>query len=312
MNSENGGEPAFCINYDDLANRAKAGDTAPSWPRGRTARRDQDLPRWIEWPVWVIAVVVVVPARLAWEFLVAACRFCVRRVLRPLGRFLLRTVVRPLIRLLDRVTEAVARWLKWCGRMVGQVFVRYVWPAVRWLVGRQLLWPVLCRLWRLLWPVLCRLWSLTRWLVYHLGYLPLSWVTDHLIVCPCRWLAERCAPLGRLLWTTMDVVWRATGVGWRAAGRLLVRVGGWCVVGARVVHRFVVRPIGLAVGWVGRHTVVPVWRGAVRVLRATVIPVARWIRHAVIAPFGRWMRVSVVGPVAEAARAVLTRLGVRP
>ena len=285
MNSENGGKPVFRIGHGDLANRDKAGDVAPSWLRGTTARRDQDLPRWIEWPVWAVAVVVVVPARLAWEFLVVACRFCVRRVLRPLGRFLLRTVVHPLVRWLDRVAEVVARWLKWCGRRVGQVFVRYVWPAVCWLVRRQL-WPAVCWLW-------CRLWPLARWFVYHLGYLPLAWVTDHLIVHPCRWLAECCAPLGRLLWTAMGLAWHAAGVVWHAAGVV------WHAAG---------------VGWhaAGRHVVAPVWRGVVRVFRMSVVPVTRWTRHAVIAPFGRWMRMSVVGPVARVSRAVLARLGVRP
>jgi hypothetical protein len=37
----------------------------------RLPSRDPDVPGWIHWPIRVVAVIVVVPVRLAWEVLTA-------------------------------------------------------------------------------------------------------------------------------------------------------------------------------------------------------------------------------------------------
>jgi hypothetical protein len=255
-----------------------------------------ELAPWIRWPVWVLAAVVVLPLRLLWELLQALGGFLVRYVGRPLvwlwfylvvvpGWWLLRHVVVPPLRLLRELLQALGGFL-----------VRYV--------GRPLVW-----LWFYL-VVVPGSWFLRhaivrplRFLLRYLVIVPLTWLWPGLVLVvpwlaywliavPFAWCWRVSAPLLRFLGQALTALANGVGVlirgifqrvlmpGWQGAGWILGHI-----------YRWVLRPVGRAVAWVWRRTVLPVWR--------------------VSAAGGRWIRESVLRPTAAMTKSMLAVLGVR-
>src|SRR4051794_2723723 len=106
-----------------------------------------DPPACIQWPVRVLAVIVVLPFRLAWELLTAVGRFLERYVGGPLAWLWQRLVVVPLTFLWHWLVVVPATWL-W-----------------RWAVVVPATW-----LWR--WAVVVPL----SWLAHWLLVVPLRWL----------------------------------------------------------------------------------------------------------------------------------------
>ena len=193
-------------------------------------------------------------------------------------------------------------WVHWPIRVLAVIFVlpfRVLWELLRHAgrflaryVGRPLVWlwhyavaVPLAFLWRYLiavpaswlWeqalrPALGWLWRHRRFLVR-----PFAMFVHYLVVVPVGWLWAVTAPMWRALARGVTVVLLA---GWHGAGWVL-----------RQVHRWLLRPAGLAVAWCWRHTVVPAYR--------------------MVAAGGRWVREAVLQPAASTARAVLGSVGLR-
>ncbi|PRY22004.1 hypothetical protein [Pseudosporangium ferrugineum] len=212
-------------------------------------------PEWIRWPVRVLAIIFVLPFRLAWE------------LLRVLGRFLARWVGRP---------------VAWLWHRLVVVPVTFLW---RWLVVVPLSWLVH----RLVVVPLSWLWRQRGYLVR-----PVLFLLRRLIVIPVTWFFTVTAPLWRtlgrvLVWTVETLAGAVAAVaraiyhwvllpGWRGAGWLLARC-----------YRWLLRPAGRAIAWVWRWTVVPVWRlvaGAGRWVRDTVVRPTGVLARAVLDSVG--------------------------
>ncbi|WP_189042877.1 hypothetical protein [Micromonospora sonchi] len=245
--------------------------------------------------VRVIALVVVLPVRLAWELLTATGRGLYRWVLAPTIRFVDRWLLRPLGWLLRHLV-----WipLLWAARAASWLWRALVWLPLSWL-GDGVAW-----LWRnALWPPLrwCgrSLARLSRWCG-----LGLVWLVSILILVPLYYLlwvplarlVRVLTPPARLILATLSRWLSALarrsavvlGWAWRAAGRIL----WWC-------WALTLRPVWLAGRWLWRVAVVPVGRAVRTTWRATVTPAARWLRR------------SVLEPARQATREALTALGLR-
>ncbi|WP_146605874.1 hypothetical protein [Micromonospora craterilacus] len=242
-----------------------------------------------------IALVVVLPVRLAWEVLAAA------------GRALHRWVLAPAIRFVDRWLLPPLGWL-----LRHLVWIPLVWSArAGWWLCRTLVWLPLTWLWRgLVWLWRSTLWPPLRWCGRGLGRLlrwcgrGLAWLVRTLLLVPLyyllwvplAWLVRVLTPAGRLVLDTLGrwlsvlagLAVAALGWAWRVAGRVL----WWCWV-------LTLRPVLRAARWVWARTVVPVGRAVRAVWRVTVTPTARWLRR------------SVLDPARQATREVLTALGLR-
>ena len=227
-------------------------------------------PAWIHWPVRVLAVLFVLPFRLAWE------------LLRATGRFLARYVGRP---------------LAWLGHHLIVIPAAFLW---RYLVAvpATFLWHYLVAV-----P--------GRWLWHHLVAVPGEWLWRWLVVVPARWLWLRrrfllrplelavryliVIPVGWIV-AVITPAFVVIGNGIAALARGLLRwvlLPGWHGAGwvLRQIYRWLLRPVGVAVAWGWRHTVVPAYR--------------------VVAAGGRWVRESLLRPSASMARAVLISVGLR-
>ncbi|MDX3530564.1 hypothetical protein P1P75_30175, partial [Streptomyces sp. ID05-39B] len=140
----------------------------------------------IRLPVRIVALVLVLPVRMAWDALVVACRFLNDLLLRPLGRALLWLgrvlVVLPLVGLWRYVVVPVGKALAWLGKVL--VVAPLVWchRCLLTPVGHALVWLYA----RVLTPA-----------VIGLGA-ALAWLARYLVVVPARWLYDWVlAPLGR-------------------------------------------------------------------------------------------------------------------
>ncbi len=242
-----------------------------------------------------IALVVVLPVRLAWEVLVATGRALYRWVLAPTLRFLDRWLLTPLGWLLRHLVWIPLVWLL---RAAGWLWNTLVWLPLTWL-WRGLVWLWHHALRPPLWWCGRGLGRLLRWCGLGLAWLVrilLLVPLYYLVWVPLAWLVRVLTPavrlvldtLGRWLAALASVAVTALGWAWRVAGRLL----WWCWV-------LTLRPVLRAVRWVWRHTVVPVGRAVRAVWRATVTPAAGWLRR------------SVLDPARQATREVLTGLGLR-
>ncbi|WP_455569161.1 hypothetical protein [Streptomyces galbus] len=159
----------------------------------------------IRMPVRIVALVLVVPVRMAWDALAAAGRVLYRTVGRPVGRalaWLARAVcVWPFVALWRWVLVPAGRGLAWLARML--VAVPAGW-ARRYLLaplGRGLVWlyaRVLTPLGQGGWWLLrssgavlaavgTGLWAGAVWLGRRLVVVPVRWAVRYLVVVPVRW-----------------------------------------------------------------------------------------------------------------------------
>ncbi|MGC4807453.1 hypothetical protein [Micromonospora sp. DT233] len=209
-----------------------------------------------------------------------------------LARGVALVVVLP-VRLLWGLWAGTVRWVdRWVLAPIGRALRAWVLRPIVWLLDRLL-------------------WTPLKWLATHLIWLPLVWVfralvrpvaralvgavdwlIRHLLVPLVELLGRAFGPalsaLGRGLWWLARLVFDALAYAWRLAGRVL-----------GFLYRLLVRPVGLALRWVWRHTAVPVGRALRAAWRATVTPAVRWLRVAILAPIG------------QATRETLTALGLR-
>ncbi|MEV8516744.1 hypothetical protein [Dactylosporangium sp. NPDC051484] len=208
----------------------------------------EPLPGWLAWPIRVLAVIFVVPFKLAWDLLTIVMRFL---------------------------------W-----RYVGVPIWRYV-----------------------LYPVLYYgLWVPIRWITVHVLWRPLVWVAEHIL-----------APLFTALWNGLVWFVRALGPFWHLLGRVLLEMAkavGWAL---NLLYRYLLRPIGYVLAFIGIYVVVPVakavawaWNHSVVLLwrYLIVIPVS-WAWRTLVVPPARWVRSAVLRPIAETTRRVLATLGLR-
>ncbi|MBO4208631.1 hypothetical protein [Micromonospora echinofusca] len=198
-------------------------------------------------PARAVALLVVVPVRLAWAAVMAVGGAVDRYLLRPVGRFLHRYLLRP----------------------VGWFLHRVVWLPLAWLF-RHLLWVPAVWLLRYL------VWIPLTWVVRYLIWVPL----DRL----ARLLAPLGPVLARWFDACWRVLADAVGYAWRAAGwllrgihRILFRPVGIVLAG---VWRYTVVPVARGVRAVWRATVVPVARW---VDRAVLGPVRAATREVLAA-----------------------------
>lgn len=291
----------------------------------------------IRLPVRIVALVLVVPVRMAWDALVVAGRFLNDTVLRPLGRALLwlgRAVfVWPFVALWRYLVVPLAKALAWLGNVL--VVVPAVWlyryvltplgHACAWLargIGAGLGW--------LYARVLTPIGHAVMWVLRGLGAVAaaiglgifgaVAWLVRHLLVVPALWVYQWIlAPVGRAIaWCARGLVWLvstiATGIGialyWTA--RVLF------VLPALGLYRWVLAPVGRVLAVIGREVwdaLGHAWRVAGRIslafgrflaalFRWIFVEPVRWVYRTVLTPIGHVVRDAVLRPVAEAARSV--------
>ncbi len=252
-----------------------------------------------------IALVVVLPVRLAWELLAAIGRGLHRWVFAPTIRFVDRWLLRPLGWLLRHLIWVP---LLWAARAASWLWRTLVWLPLAWL-GDGVAW-----LWRTaLWPPL-------RWCGRRLARVRagaaepgaaaavvrartgLAGVDPRpgAAVLPAVGAAglagpgahpARPADPGHVEPVAVRLACRSAvvlGWAWRVAGRIL----WWC-------WALTLRPVWLAGRWLWRVAVVPVGRAVRTTWRATVTPAVRWLRR------------SVLEPARQATREALATLGLR-
>ncbi|MFI1371183.1 hypothetical protein ACH4UY_04110 [Streptomyces longwoodensis] len=286
----------------------------------------------IRMPVRIVALVLVVPVRMAWDALAAAGRFLHRTVGRPVGRalaWLARAVcVWPFVALWRWVLVPAGRGLAWLARVL--VVVPAGW-AHRYLLaplGRGLVWlyarvltPVGQGAWWLLRgigavlaAVGAGLWTgavwlgrylvvvPARWAVVYLVVVPVLWLVRYLVVVPAVWLYARVlTPAGRALARCVRGVVRLLGVVVAGVVAALVWAGRvLLVVPAVAAWRWVFVPVGRVLVVVGRE-VGEALGHAWRVAGYVSVAVGRFL-----AALFRWV---VVEPVRRVYRGVLTPVG---
>lgn len=262
----------------------------------------------IRLPVRIVALVLVLPVRMAWDALVVAGRFLNGVLLRPLGRALLWLgrvlVVLPLAGLWRYVVVPVGKALAWLAKVL--VVAPLVW------CHRHLLTPVGHAL---------------AWLYAHvltpavvgLGA-ALAWLVRYLVAVPARWLYGRVlAPAGRAIaWCGLGV-WRLLALLVAGIGRILYWVTRILVVlPALALWRWVLAPVGRVLAVVGRevwdalrhawriagHLSLAVGRVLGTLLRWIFVEPVRRVYRSVLTPAGHLVRDVVLRPAVRAARAV--------
>ncbi|MFE9773156.1 hypothetical protein ACFYOV_16050 [Streptomyces sp. NPDC005931] len=279
----------------------------------------------IRLPVRIVALVVVLPVRMAWDALVVAGRFLNDVLFRPVGRALLwlgrALFVWPFVGLWRYVLVPLGKGFAWLGHVLLVVpavwFHRYVLTplghAVEWLYAR----------------VLTPIGHGVLWVLRGLGavgavglgvWTVVSWLVRYLVVVPAVWLYTWVlTPVGHA------VAWCAGGVAW-LVGTLVTGIGTalyWIVrillvLPALAVRRWVLAPIGRFLAVVGReivdalghawriagHISLAVGRFLATLLRWVFVEPVRWMYRSVLTPIGHVVREAVLRPVAEAARGV--------
>ncbi|MFJ6525772.1 hypothetical protein ACIQMZ_10895 [Streptomyces longwoodensis] len=286
----------------------------------------------IRMPVRIVALVLVVPVRMAWDALAAAVRFLHRTVGRPVGRalaWLARAVcVWPFVALWRWVLVPAGRGLAWLARVL--VVVPAGW-AHRYLLaplGRGLVWlyarvltPVGQGAWWLLRgigavlaAVGAGLWTGAVWLGRYLVVVPVRWAVRYLVVVPVRWLVRYLV--------VVPAVWLYSRV-LTPAGRALAR----CARGVLRLLGVVVAGVVAALLWAGRVLLVlpavAAWRWVFVPVGRVLVVVGREVGEALghawrvagyvsvavgrfLAALFRWV---VVEPVRRVYRGVLTPVG---
>lgn len=232
-------------------------------------------------PVRILAVVIVLPLRMAWDLLVLVARGVHRHALRPAG-----DAVAWLFTRLDRyVLTPLGRGLAWLARWTGTV--------LKWLALAVFYWP-----WAALWdhvlaPAGAALW---RWVLVPLGQ-AVGWLAKALFVWP--WVA----------------LWRYAVVpGAAALYRYLLRPAGGAVVWTlTAVYRYLLLPSARGIAWLAqglyRYVLVPAGHGLARLARGTGAALG-WLAKALFVwPWVALWRYAVVPVAAGTYRFVLTPLG---
>jgi hypothetical protein len=318
---------------------------APAPPRSR-ARPTQAGPAWIVIPARVIAVVIVLPVRLVYDLLAAACRGLMRTprwlgralratymavlhpILRPIGLGIAwlwtRTVYWPLrwlaVTVLLGGLRALGRGASWCWSALLAPAFAALGTGLQFLLVRPF--RALCRggLWLL--NILVAIpavavWGALVWTVKGLGSV-LAFLGNVLIVIPAvaLWRYVLRPPLAGLAWLARKA---GTGIvagwaifagalvwAWRMLGRLFSMLG-------RVL--FVIPAVALY-----RYLLRPVGRSIAWTWRTFVVAPSRAVKNTVLLPVGRgirgawrgtaaWTRRNVLDPIRQAGRDV--RLQVR-
>ncbi|MFD7687969.1 hypothetical protein [Streptomyces sp. NPDC059781] len=271
-------------------------------------------------PVRIVALVLVVPVRMAWDALVVAGRFLNDTLLRPLGRALLwvgRAVfVWPFVGLWRYVLVPSGKGLAWLGKVLlvlpAIAFYRHVLTPL----GHGAAWLYA----RVLTPIGAGAWAAAVWLGRHLVVVPVLWLGRHLVVVPALWLYRWVlAPVGRAVaWCGRGLVWLGatvvTGIGaglyWITRILLVLpalAVWRWVLVPVGRVLAVVAREVGDALGhaWrVAGHLSLAVGRFLGRLFRWVFVEPVRWVYRSVLTPVGHVVRDTVLRPVGDAARAV--------
>ncbi|MFJ4786315.1 hypothetical protein [Streptomyces sp. NPDC088794] len=231
------------------------------FPAERPARQTPEgcLVVAIRLPVRIVALVLIVPARMVWDGLVVAGRFLTDRLFRPVGRaleWLARAVfVWPFVALWRYGVVPLGAALGWLFGVLVVAPATVVWDAlvVAWRfladrvfppVGRALAWLARAVF---VWPFV----GLWRFGVVPLGK-ALGWLFGVLVVVPLTWLYEYVlTPVGHgLAWLTRSF---GAGLMWFYA-RVLTPVGHGVLWVARGVV-WVVTPVGRAVVWCAKGLV---------------------------------------------------------
>ncbi|MFD8570596.1 hypothetical protein [Streptomyces sp. NPDC059639] len=282
----------------------------------------------IRMPVRIVALVVVVPVRLAWDALVTGGRFLYEKVLVPVARvvgpLLCLVLFGPFVLLGRYVLAPLGRGLAFLWRVL--VAVPAVWlyahvlaplgraagVALGWIGKALFVWP-----WVALWRyVLAPVGRGLAWLVRQLGAgaaavgRGLAWLARVLLVVPAAWLYARVlTPIGHAIALLFTGI--AAGLRWLAAA----------------LYRYLLTPLGLAalalVRWIlvlpalalWRWVLVPVGRALGVLLReigaalGVAWRVAGYVSLAVGQFLATLLRWTFVEPVRWAYRSVLTPLG---
>ncbi|MCX4473625.1 hypothetical protein OOK41_25520 [Micromonospora sp. NBC_01655] len=197
------------------------------------------------------------------------------------------------VRLLWELLAGTARWVDrwllspigravraWVLRPLAWLLHRLVWVPLAWLAKHLLWYPLVWFLRTLVRPVARVLVKVVDWLIRH--------VLVPLVELVRRAFGPALAAVGRGLWWLLRLVAGALAYAWRLTGRIV-----------NVLYRLLLRPVGLALGWVWRHTAVPLGRALRAAWRVTVTPTVRWLRDAILTP------------IRQATRDLLTALGLR-
>ncbi|MFG2040755.1 hypothetical protein [Dactylosporangium sp. NPDC048998] len=218
----------------------------------------EPLPAWLAWPVRVLAVIFVVPFKLAWDLFAVVMRCIGRYVLAPVWRYVLYPV-------LYYGLWVPIRWIT----------VNILWRPLVW-VAEHILAPLFTALWNgLVWFVraLGPFWRLLGRVLLEMAK-AVGWALDLVY----RYLLR---PLGLALkWATI------------ACYRYLMRPIGYVLA---FIGIYVVVPVAKAVAWAWNHSVVLLWRYLVVIpvswaWRTLVVPPARWVRSAVLHPIAETTR----------------------
>lgn len=245
--------------------------------RGRG--QPEPLPDWLAWPIRALAVVFVVPVKLAWDLLTAVLRLVWRYVLTPLYDYVLRPFLHYLVWVPLRWVLVYLLWLP-----LSWIALHVLWVPLRWL-GRRVLAPLFVALWHGL-VVLVRA----------LG--PFWRLLGRVLLEVARSVVWAMHQLNRYVFRPLGVAVKWVTI---AFYRYLLRPVGYALA---FVWRYLVVPVATAVAWAWNHSVVLLWRYLV------VIPVS-WAWRTLVVPPARWVRSAVLHPIAETTRRVLATVGLR-
>lgn len=273
-------------------------------------------------PVRIVALVLVVPVRMAWDALVVAGRFLNDTVFRPAGRALLwlgRAVfVWPFVGLWRYVLVPLGKGVAWLGRVLLVLPAMWFYRHVLTPLGHAAVWVYA----RVLTPVGHALVAAGAGL--RAGVV---WLGRHLLVVPSVWVYRWVlTPVGHafawcgrgLLWCGRGLVWLGTtlvtgiGTGLYWIIRILL------VLPALAVWRWVLAPVGRVLGVVARevgtalghawrvagYISLAVGRALAAFFRWTFVEPTRWVYRSVLTPVGHGVRDAVLRPAGRAARAV--------
>ncbi|GLY30090.1 hypothetical protein [Kineosporia sp. NBRC 101731] len=256
-----------------------------SEPGHRTYSPDPTVP----WPVRVLAIIVVLPFRLAWE------------LLRVAGRLFADYVLRPAVWLFDKLVLVPVLFLWRYLVVVPACFIgRYLLVVPGLFLGRHLLVVPALFLIRYLVVVPGRF-------IWHVVVVPVLGFVRNYLIAPAahglQWMVTRLAELltpvfvaiGRALHLLVvkPVTWliRSLYVYFLRPGR---RGAGWLL---HLAYRYTLRPLGLATRWIWQNVVAPFGRA--------IAALARSIGRGVAAE-ARQVNETLIRPVATTVRQVLS------